>query len=153
MIPRLSSIRGDKEATNIISGGVRRAIITLSLLTGIFLLAMYTFLAKGTSLSHEQIQTVMFLIVSADSVFLALSLKRLDTSIFKTNIFDNRWLLGAITISVGVLAIAFITPPLTSVLSIVSVPMWGTSYSACQRAVPHFSDRDTEVYDIQKKMG
>ena len=114
----------DKEASSIISQGVRRAILILSVLTGIFLLVVYFFLSSYSSLSAEQIQTVMFLVVSVDSIFLALSLKRLNKSIFTTSLFDNWWLLGAIVVSILLLIVAFITPPLAAILSIIPVPLW-----------------------------
>ena len=66
----------------------------------------------------------MFLIVSIDSVFMAISLKRLDRSIFKTNLFDNKWLVIAVVTSILLLGIVFAVPPLAMVLKVVPVPLW-----------------------------
>ena len=110
--------------SNIISRNVRRTIVLLASLVGAFLLVTYTVLFFFTDLSQEQLQTAMFLAVSVDSVFLALSLKRLDQSIFVTDFRTNKWLLIAIGASMSLLAIAFIVPPIASILSIVPVPSW-----------------------------
>ena len=109
---------------NIINKNIKRAIIIIAVMTGLFLFGVYLFLSKFTTLSHEQIQTAMFLTVSIDSVFMAMSLKRLDISIFKTNLFDNKWLLAAIAVSILLLGIVFAVPPLASVLKVVPVPVW-----------------------------
>ena len=109
---------------NIISKNVRQSIIILAILTGLFLFGVYTCLEFFTTLSHAQIQTVMFLTVSIDSVFMAISLKRLDTSIFATNLFDNKWLIGAIAVSILLMIMVFAIPPLATALKVVPVPIW-----------------------------
>ena len=114
----------DERARSIISTNVQATIIILAFMTGLFLFGVYIFLSFLTDLSHAQIQTVMFLTVSIDSVFMAISLKRLNKSIFTTNLFDNKWLIIAICAAMAILGVAFITPPLAAVLSVVSVPLW-----------------------------
>lgn len=114
----------DERASTIISKEVRHAVIALSVLTGLFLLSVYTLLSFLTDFSIEQIQTIMFLMVSVDSIFFALSLKRLNKSILRTNLFDNWWLIGAIALSIGILGVAFVISPLAGLLSLVSVPAW-----------------------------
>ena len=109
---------------NIISGDVKWAIISIALLTGLFLFGVYMYFSHFTGLSHQQIQTVMFLTVSIDSIFIAFSLKCLDKSIFSTNLFDNRWLLFSVGVSICVLALAFVIPPLATIISVVPVPLW-----------------------------
>lgn len=113
-----------ERTSNIISRNVRYTIILLAILVGVFLLVTYFFLSTYTTLSQEQIQTAMFLAVSVDSVFLALSLKRLDRSVFTTDFSTNKWLLAAIGVSMSLLVVAFIFPPISSILSIVPVPSW-----------------------------
>ena len=108
---------------SIINKDVRHSVIVLAIATGFFLLVLYSILSLFIE-SQTQIQTIMFIAVSVDSIFLALSLKRLDKSIFHTNIFSNPLLIGAIGISVVILIIAFITPPLAAVLSLVPIPLW-----------------------------
>ena len=109
---------------NIISKNIKHSIIIIAIMTGLFLFGMYIFLDKFTTLSHEQVQTVMFLTVSIDSVFMAISLKRLNKSIFTTNLLDNKWLIAAIVTSILLLGIVFAVPPLAAVLKVVPVPTW-----------------------------
>ena len=109
---------------NIISKNVRHTIIILAILTGLFLFGVYTYLNFFTDLSHPQIQTVMFLTVSIDSIFMAISLKRLDRSIFATNLFDNKWLVSAVGISILLMIMVFTIPPLTAAIKVVPVPLW-----------------------------
>ena len=109
---------------DIISKNIKHAIIIIAALTGLFLFGVYIFLHKYTTLSPEQIQTAMFLVVSIDSVFMAMSLKRLDKSIFRTNLFDNKWLVIAVVTSILLLGIVFVVPPLAMVLKVVPVPIW-----------------------------
>lgn len=122
-----SSIKYSKKSDpkgNIISKNIKHAIIIIAALTGLFLFGMYLFLHKFTALSPEQIQTAMFLTVSIDSVFMAMSLKRLDRSIFTTNLFDNKWLIIAIVTSILLLGVVFAVPTLATVLKVVPVPLW-----------------------------
>ena len=114
----------NKEATNIISAAVRKTIFILTLVTGTFLLATFFFLSHFSPLTEEQIQTVMFIAVSVDSIFLAFALKRLNQSIFTTNIFENRWLIGAVVISIVLLVVVFVTPFLSGVLHLTAIPLW-----------------------------
>ena len=111
------------ERTNtIVSKGVKKATVILAFTTGSFLILTYLFLRSVFDLSDEQLQTLMFLLVSIDSIFLALSLKRLTRGIWKSNFLDNIWLLGAMVISLLLVILAFITPFLSNILSIVEVP-------------------------------
>ena len=114
----------NERTRNIFSSNVRATIIILAIMTGLFLFGVYVFLSFFTDLSHGQIQTAMFLTVSIDSIFMAISLKRLNKSIFKTNLLDNKWLVGAIILSIVLLGIAFVTPSLAMILSITAVPLW-----------------------------
>ena len=117
----------DPQARNIINTNVRRSIAILSVLIGFFLFAVYIALDSFTALTDMQIQTVMFIAVSVDSIFLALSLKRLDANIFSTNMFSNWWLIIAISISIAILIAAFFIPKIVEVLQLVPIPWWSLS--------------------------
>lgn len=114
----------DPENSSIISKRVRQTVILLAVLVGAFLLVVYHILTTYTTLSIEQIQTIMFLIVSIDSIFLAISFKHLNRSVFTTNPFSNILLFGAIVISIGIMVLAFITPFLSAALGLVPLPIW-----------------------------
>lgn len=112
------------QARNIMSKNVKHSIIAIAIMTGLFLFTVYIVLDTFTALSAQQLQTAMFITVSIDSVFMAMSLKRLDTNIFKTNMFDNKWLLTAIIVSMLLLGVVFAVPALATVLKVVPVPLW-----------------------------
>ena len=124
--------KGDKDSAtrnprndstnNILSGNVKKAIIFLSVITGVFLVFVYVMLESFTNLNIDQIRTIMFIIVSIDSIFLAFSLKSLNRSVFKSDLFDNKWLIGAITISIFILLLVFLVPFLRDLLSITPFP-------------------------------
>ena len=114
----------ERSNTNIINTKVKRAIVYLAVATGIFLSVLYLMLYYFTSLTEAQIQTTMFIAVSLDSILLALSLKQLNKSLFKTNIFDNPWLLVAMFISASLLFLALVYNPLSELLSIEQLPLW-----------------------------
>ena len=114
-------LRHEKQES-IIGRDVRVGIIILAVLTGVFLLVLYAVLNHVTDLSREQLQTVMFIAISVDSIFLAFSLRQLGRSIFTINPFSNRWLTGAVMISSVVFVLAFVIPPLTEALSLQPLP-------------------------------
>lgn len=113
----------DERTNNILSKNVKNAIILLTIFIGVFLITVFVSLNSFTSLSESQIQTIMFLVVSIDSIFLAFSLKRLDKSILKSNLFDNKWLIYSVLISLLLLISAFLLPQAREILSLVSVPV------------------------------
>ena len=113
----------DDSTSNVLNKNVRKAILILAVFTGAFLILIFTALDLLTNLNETQIQTVMFLVVSIDSIFLAFSLKRLNKSVFKSNLFDNKWLIYAVIVSVILLMAAFAIPQAREILSLVSVPI------------------------------
>ena len=102
---------------------IYRAVLLMSLATGAFLLTLYFFLISFTNADIDQIRTMMFIALSVDSVFFAVSLKRLDVSILKINIFDNKYLLWAIFGSLSLLVLTFFVPFLSNILSISLPPI------------------------------
>ena len=113
----------DESVNTIISKNVRKMIIILSITTGFFLLSLFAFLNYFTNFSIEQMQTVMFVAVAIDSIFLALSIKNLKTPIYKANLFDNVYLIGAILISILIFTLVFLIPELSVLLHIEKLPL------------------------------
>ena len=110
------------EVATVINNKTKQAIIFLALATGLFLLAVFALLDSFTTLSRQEIQTIVFLTLSIDSIFFVFSLKRLNKSIFKTNIFDNLWLIGAALISIGLLVLSLTSEFLANILGNVAIP-------------------------------
>ena len=110
-------------ARSIITKSVKKSILYLSLVTGLFLFTLYVgLIIFAPSLSIEEIRTIVFVALSIDSIFFALSLKSLTQPIWKVNIFDNMWLIYAMGISIGFLVLAFNVPFLKTVLGLTSLP-------------------------------
>ena len=114
--PQSSSMR------TILTPKVKRLILLMSVITGVFLIGLYfTLLAFGMSI--EKARTLMFIAISIDSIFFALSLKNLHKPIWRIPIFSNRYLVFALIGSIGALILALVLPPLQKLLAIVPVGM------------------------------
>ena len=105
---------------NIFSKDVKKLIVIISITTGLLLTAIYVFLLS-LNMTIEEVRSIMFLALSIDSLFFALSLKNMMKPIWKINIFDNKYLLLAILFSAVILGSAFSIETLRTILSI-SIP-------------------------------
>ena len=103
---------------------IKTAIAYMAMTIGGFLLILFLILDNFTNLSTEEIQTVIFIALSIDSMFLAFSFKRLNKSILVTNIFDNKILLLATFVSILILIAALTYDPLQKLIGNVDVPLW-----------------------------
>ncbi len=114
-----------KENRNILSADVKKTIFAIAISTGFFLLVLYLLLSTFTNATIEEIRTIVFVAISIDSILFALSLKRLNKSVFKINLFDNLYLIFAMIISISLLVVALLFEPLREILSISKIPTWG----------------------------
>lgn len=105
------------ESKNIMTRELKLLIVLVSVTTGMLMIGLYYWLLnKGIPL--EEIRTVMFVALSLDAIFFSFSLKSLDTPLWKINPFSNRYLLGALGISIVLLFAAILFPPLRDLLSL-----------------------------------
>lgn len=114
--PRLSKMH------SIITKELRALIFILSMVTGVLLTAIYFVLLK-TNTTIEEIRTIMFALLSVDSIFFSFSLKNLHKPLWHINIFSNKYLLFALSISMVVLFLALFTPVLRTLLSLSEISM------------------------------
>ena len=105
-------------AKEILTGTVRKLILSVGLVTGAFLVALY-FVLLRFDMPIEEVRTIMFVALSIDSLFFTFSMKSLDMPIWKINPFGNRFLIVAFIASAGVLFAAITLPQLRTLLSIV----------------------------------
>ncbi|MBU1557744.1 HAD-IC family P-type ATPase [Patescibacteria group bacterium] len=105
---------------NILTKEVKSLITIVGLVTGIFLLAIY-WLVMQFNLSIEEVRTIMFAVVSVDTVFFAFSFKALDKPIWKENIFSNKYLLFSWGTSLSLLLVALFFPPIKNMLSLTTL--------------------------------
>ena len=89
---------------------------TFGIATDIILLAIFYAFLKFSNFSIEYVRTFIFAALGTDSLMYAFSLKSLDRSIFKTNLWDNRYLLAAACFGFFMMALAIYLPPLNLVL-------------------------------------
>jgi len=63
----------------------------------------------------------MFVALSLDSIFFAFSFKSLHLPIWRVSFFSNKYLFGALAISIALLVSAVTMPPLQKLLSLTSL--------------------------------
>ncbi|MDZ7726156.1 MAG: HAD-IC family P-type ATPase [Candidatus Campbellbacteria bacterium] len=110
--PRIASMR------NVLSINVKKLILIVGISTGVILLSLFYFLLQ-TTLSIEEVRTIMFITLSMGTTLYAFSFKNLTHSIFKTNLFSNRFLIVALFINIFILYLSLTVPALQTLLSLV----------------------------------
>lgn len=107
----------------VITKQIRKMIITVTAVTGALLLGLYFFLYQ-MELPIEEIRTVMFVALSLDSIFFALSFKDLHKPVWRIPLWNNQWLFGGLIVSTGLLIAALTFPPLQLLLSLTPLHAW-----------------------------
>ncbi len=101
----------------ILTKEVKNLIILAGVITGVFSTGLFLWLlGRGTPV--EEIRTIMFVVLSLDSLLFAFSLKQLHHPVWTANIFNNRYLLTAISASAVGIFITFAFEPLRTILSL-----------------------------------
>ncbi|MEX0652270.1 MAG: HAD-IC family P-type ATPase [Candidatus Paceibacterota bacterium] len=104
----------------ILTKPIKKLIAIISIVTGVFLTALY-FILLELGLPIEEVRTFMFVALSLDSIFFAFSFKSLHIPIWKVPFFNNRYLFGALVASISLLIVAITFPPLQRILSLVTL--------------------------------
>ncbi len=107
----------ESASRNIMTPRLRQLIVIVGVTTGVFLIGLYLFLLSF-NLPIEEIRTIMFVALSLDALFFSFSLKSLDRPIWKINMWSNRFLLVAFSVSVLLLLAAVSMQPLRTLLSL-----------------------------------
>ena len=102
---------------SILSNQVQQFIFIVSAITGLLLLGLFFLLLWG-GVPIEKIRTVIFVGLSIGSIFFAFSFKNLSQPIWRISFFSNRYLIGALGISIALLIGALTLPPLQKLLSL-----------------------------------
>ncbi|MCK5022032.1 MAG: HAD-IC family P-type ATPase [Candidatus Pacebacteria bacterium] len=123
---KYSKSNGDHLAKKeILNTPLRKMILTISLITGTFLIGFYFLLTK-IGLPLEEIRTIMFVALSIDSLFFAISLKSFYKPIWKIKIFSNKYLIYAWFLSILMIILALYVPFLQIVLH--TTPLKGLDF-------------------------
>ncbi|MBL4644559.1 MAG: HAD-IC family P-type ATPase [Candidatus Pacebacteria bacterium] len=105
---------------SILTKKVKLFIFMVSAITGALLLGLFFLLLWG-GVAIDKIRTVVFVALSISSMFYAFSFKDLSRPIWKIPIFSNKYLLGALAASFGLLVAALTFSPLQKLLSLTSL--------------------------------
>ncbi len=93
-------------------------IIVIATITGLISLLTFLFLLKN-GMPIEKLRSIMFVILSLDSLYFSFSLKNLKRPIWKIKPFSNHYLVASFFASLGILSLTFIVPGLSKILSLV----------------------------------
>ncbi len=110
------------KSTNILfANGLDKLLVVAIIVTGTTLLSLYTLLHYLT-IPIDQLRTIMFVAISLDSIFIVFSFKNFKQPIWQNinsgSLLNNRYLLIALVVSVGVLLLALNVPLLMQLLSL-----------------------------------
>jgi len=105
-------------AKDILTKGLLRMVACVSLITGVIAVALY-YALLGWGVPTTEVQTIMFVTLSLDSIFFSFSLKSLGTPLWRIDPRSNPYLLGALGASLTFLLMAFVLPPLRTLLGVV----------------------------------
>lgn len=104
----------------IITPHVRTIIFAVSAITGAMLLALY-FILLWAGIDIEKIRTVMFIALSVSTILYTFSFKDLSLPIWRIPLWNNRFLLGALSINFVLLVATIELEPLRALLSLVDL--------------------------------
>ncbi len=107
----------DEAMKEILTIKLKRLIAVIALTTGVFLVCLYFFLLDR-NFSVEEMQTIMFIALSVDSLFFTFSIKNLHKPVWKINPFSNKYLVFAFSGSLLGLVAALEFPPLRNLLGL-----------------------------------
>ena len=110
----------DNLSKQILTKKIKYLIATISIITGVFL-TLFFFILMWLDMSIKEIRTLMFIALSLDSIFFAFSFKSLHIPIWKIKFFSNKYLFGALSVSIVLLISAITLPQLQNILSLTSI--------------------------------
>ncbi len=100
----------DPENAQVLSADVIKLILMIGISTGVLLIGVFLWMVH-TGMAENELQTMMFVALSFDSMFIAFSLKSLGTPLFRIPLLSNKFLLWALLGSVFMLGVALFVPP------------------------------------------
>ncbi len=111
------------DSRHILTPNIKKLIVCASLVTGLLAVGIFLILLK-LGLPIEKVRTLIFAIVSVDSIFFTFSLKDFKKRLWQINFFNNRYLIFAFLTSVAGLLLALFVPPFNTLLHIAPLTGW-----------------------------
>ncbi len=99
-------------------------IFVVGILTDFMDLGLFIFLFKMSALPLDHIQTLIFAALGLDSFFCIFALKSLRKPIYSYNLLNNKFLIGATVIGIGLMVSAIYVPVLNRLLGTVPLEPW-----------------------------
>ncbi len=113
----------DPETARVLSPKLVRLIMVIGSVTSITLVSVYLYLISFTMLSQPEIQTLMFIAVSVNCIFMAFSMKSFGTPLWKLSLFSNRFLILSLVASAGLLLAALYVPAIQRIVHVAEPTM------------------------------
>lgn len=107
----------DPEIARVLSPKLIKLIGLVGTITSVLLISMYLILLR-LELPLEEIQTLMFVAVSVNCIFMAFSMKSLSTPLWKLSFFSNKFLIFALIGSALLLLAALYVPALQALVHV-----------------------------------
>ncbi len=112
----------DPEIAHVLSPKLIRLIVLVGTVTAAILIGIYLFLLS-LNLPLEEVQTLMFVAVSVNCIFMAFSMKSLGTPLWKLSLFSNRFLVFSLAGSALLLLAALYVPVLQKLVHVTEPSM------------------------------
>ncbi|MDP2638998.1 MAG: HAD-IC family P-type ATPase [Candidatus Azambacteria bacterium] len=105
--------RSSKES--IINWSLKKFMIAIFIITGLIATLSFVFIYKLTG-DLSKTRTIVFALMAVDSLTFAFNIRSLKQTVFRKDIFSNKYLNGAVVISFILLLFAVYFPPLQKIL-------------------------------------
>lgn len=113
-------MKKENRVSQIFTREMKILIFIIGIITDIFLLILFFVLLK-MNYDLDKIRTIMFVGLTSDAIFFALSLKSFKNPIWKINIFSNIYLIFALALSLFMLFVSLSLPFLRNLLELTPI--------------------------------
>ncbi len=113
----------DPETSRVLSPKLLQLIVVVGTVTSVTLIGIYLYLVFMTTLTLPEIQTLMFIAVSVNCIFMAFSMKSFGTPLWKLSLLSNKFLLVSLLASSLLLVAALYLPVLQALIHVTEPTM------------------------------
>lgn len=107
----------------VVTPDIQKLIAIVTIITGAILLILF-FILRSLNFPIEEIRTIIFVALSLDSIFFALSFKDLSRPLWRADLFSNKWVWAGLAGSMVLLIAAIALEPLRVLLSLEILALW-----------------------------
>lgn len=104
-----------KKSESLFNGEIKILVLAISILSGVVSLIVFDYIFKITG-DFKHASSIIFSILSVDSLFYVFSIRFLESSMFKKNIFSNKYLILAVLLAFFFQFLAIYNPFLQGIL-------------------------------------